>query len=210
MRVGIVNYGMGNLGSVASALSWLGVGSFTSENPVELAEADALILPGVGAFAQAMKNLTQAGLDSFLTCQVLDEGKPFLGICLGMQLLAEDSVEFGFTQGLGWIKGHIVPIPSSAEFQVPHVGWNQIRITGESRLLDRIGDDAHFYFDHSFHYACTDSEAVVAVCDYGEPRVAMLEKGNIFASQFHPEKSQRNGLKLLRNFLNFAQTGKRT
>lgn len=205
MRIAVINYGMGNLGSVVSALEWLGVENFASSEPTQLASADAYILPGVGAFVQAMENLTIGGLDILLHEQVRGREKPFLGICLGMQLLAEDSVEFGFTRGLGWIKGHIVPISTDSGVQVPHVGWNQIRRTRDCVLFDRIGSDAHFYFDHSFHFECDEPDVVTAICDYGGDKVATLQKGHIFACQYHPEKSQRNGLKLLRNFLKYVE-----
>lgn len=204
MIIGIVNYGMGNLGSVEAAVARLGVESFISSDVVRLKDASAFILPGVGAFGKAMENLRRTGLDDFLGEHVLVKGKPLLGICLGMQLLATDSVEFGYNEGLGWIPGHIVPIPAGKGLPVPHVGWNQVEARQGEVLFDGIDQNSHYFFDHSFHYDCSEKEAVVATCDYGQPMVSALRKDHIFACQFHPEKSQRNGLKTLRNFFNYV------
>jgi glutamine amidotransferase len=198
-RVAIIDYGMGNIGSVQSALARLGAPSFVSNRHEDLARADGFILPGVGAFGAAMANLEQHGLPAFLREQVVEGGKPFLGICLGMQLLAEDSTEMGFHRGLGWIPGHVVELPH-AGLRVPHVGWSPLRMTGASRMFSHLDEHAHFFFDHSFHFVC-DPVYVAAWCDYGQPVVAAVQRDHIFATQFHPEKSQRSGLKLLRNFL---------
>ena len=201
--IGIVNYGMGNLGSISNALKFLGGAYFVSGSAQELAKADAYILPGVGAFAAAMNNLRQQELVEMLTDQVIGNTKPFLGICLGMQLLAEDSTEYGFTKGLGWISGHVVELAPSQGLRLPHVGWNNVRFTPGCPLFANIEPDAAYYFDHGYHLTCSD-EMVVARCDYGGLAVAGVRKGNVFGVQFHPEKSQRNGLKMLRNFLNFV------
>lgn len=197
----IVDYGMGNIGSVCNALDFLGGRYIVSNQKEDLAQTDAVILPGVGAFGAAMQNLRQLDLVDELTEQVVHLGKPFLGICLGMQLLAKDSVEQGYTTGLGWIDGHVFDMEPSGGLRVPHVGWNAVRVRQECPLFRRIDEDAHFYFDHSFHLECGE-EWIAAACDYGDTYVAAVQKENILAVQFHPEKSQRNGLKLLRNFLN--------
>lgn len=201
----IVNYGMGNIGSVSNALDYLGGKYVISNHKRDLGLADAIILPGVGAFGAAMENLRQLDLVDELTEQVTIKKKPFLGICLGMQLLAKDSVEMGHFAGLGWIDGNVVEIDPSAGLRVPHVGWNEVTPTQPDPLFRRIEEGAHFYFDHSFHLQCSEP-AVSAVCEYGGRYVAAIQKENILAVQFHPEKSQRSGLKLLRNFLNFVNT----
>lgn len=205
VRVALIDYGMGNIGSVQGALARLGAACFVSRRPEELAEADGFILPGVGAFGAAMENLERRGLPAFLREQVVEGGKPFLGICLGMQLLAEDSTEMGFHRGLGWIPGHVVELPQTG-LRVPHVGWSPLRLPRPDRMWERLDEHAHFFFDHSFHFDCSP-DYVAAWCDYGRPLVAAVQKGHIFATQFHPEKSQRSGLKLLRNFLRRVEGG---
>lgn len=200
----IVNYGMGNLGSVENALRLLQANFLTTNRQEDIRRADAVILPGVGAFGAAMENLRRLRLIDALTELVLGRRKPYLGICLGMQILAHDSEEQGFFPGLGWVDGHVTRLAPADELRVPHVGWNDIAIREKTPLLARIGEAAHFYFDHSFHLQCPP-EVVTASADYGGEIVAAIRKDNIFATQFHPEKSQRNGLKLLRNFLNHAE-----
>ena len=204
MKVGIIDYGMGNIGSVQTAFRGLGADCFISGRPEELARAAGLVLPGVGAFGAAMANLERQGLPAFLRGQVVEGGKPFLGICLGMQLLAEDSTEMGFHRGLGWIPGHVAELPHAPGLRVPHVGWSPLRLPDAHRMFRRLDDHAHFYFDHSYHFVCAP-EFVAAWCDYGAPVAAAVRRGNVFATQFHPEKSQRSGLKLLRNFLDVVQ-----
>lgn len=207
-KIVIINYGMGNIGSMAEAISYLGGNYFVSDKKEDIEKADGLILPGVGAFAAAMDNLKSFNLLETLKEQVIVKKKPFLGVCLGMQLLAEDSVEQGFHQGLGYIKGHVVEIKPEGGLRVPHVGWNDVQFTPGNFFFQRVDEGAHFYFDHSYHLQCDDN-LVVAAYDYGGKGVAAIRKDNIFATQFHPEKSQRNGLKILRNFLNFvANTNK--
>ena len=198
----VIDYGMGNIGSVYNALTQLGASFRVSDRKENVRAADAIILPGVGAFQAAMHNLRALDLVDELTDQVIGRGKPFLGICLGMQLLARDSVENGFSTGLGWLDGHVVAMQPPG-LRVPHVGWNGVQIGRPAELFQRIDEGAHFYFDHSFHLQCRD-EWVTATCDYGERYIAAIARGNMLAVQFHPEKSQRNGLKLLRNFLNAA------
>jgi len=205
-EVVIVNYGMGNIGSVVNAFSALGECCVVSDDPAALAGASGVVLPGVGAFHAAMDNLRSRGFEDALNEQILHRRKPFLGICLGMQLVAQDSEELEFCTGLGWIEGHVVKLQPAGGQPVPHVGWNDLQRRRETPLLSALGDNAHFFFDHGFHLQCA-AELVTATCDYGGECVAAIQKENILAVQFHPEKSQRNGLRLLRNFLNFAAAG---
>ncbi len=205
LRIGIVDYGMGNTGSVASAIRYFGYVPEITGDPAVLAKADAIVLPGVGAFRQAMENLRSAGLDEALTEFVIERGKLFLGICLGMQLIAEDSAEFGATRGLAWIRGHVREIPEDEHFRVPHVGWSPVETTDHG-MFHRIESGSSFYFDHSFHLECA-APLVVARAQHGTQLVAAVRFRNIFATQFHPEKSQRNGLKMIRNFLTYAEGG---
>ena len=199
----LIDYGMGNIGSVSNALDYLGCRYTVSNKKEDIRHADAFILPGVGAFPAAMENLGKLDLVEDLTEQVMTNKKPFLGICLGMQLVARDSVEQHFSSGLGWIDGHVLAVKPSDNLSVPHVGWNNVHITDKDTIFSGLSDDAHFYFDHCFHLQC-DSSLVAATSEYGGTFTAAIHKENIFATQFHPEKSQRNGLKLLRNFLNFV------
>jgi len=199
--IAIVNYGMGNLASVASAFAVLGVETVITQDHKELAAAQAILLPGVGAFGQAMINLAELDLIEPLDDLVMGEGRPFLGICLGMQLIAEHSNELGDHQGLGWIKGTVTEIPASVGHPVPHVGWSEVAFERDDPLFERIAEDACFYFDHSYILR-TETQHVAAAADYGFSLTAVVRSGNIVATQFHPEKSQRAGLKLLRNFCN--------
>jgi len=203
----IVDYGMGNLTSVSNALKFLGYFPETTTDKTRLLVADAVILPGVGAFAQAMKNLSRLKFIPVLNKLVKEQGVPFLGICLGMQLIAENSTEMGLHEGLGWIRANVDEISTTNNYPVPHVGWNDIHLCKLSPLFATLPKEAHFYFDHSFHMICKNQEDVVAVCNYGVDIVAAVRHRNIFATQFHPEKSQVMGLKLLRNFLNHVEAG---
>ena len=199
----IVNYGMGNLRSVSNALGVLGYSPLISDDAEVIADADAYIVPGVGAFGEAMRNLSGLDLIGPLREQVLENQKPFLGICLGMQLLAEDSDEMGFHKGLGWIEGHVTRI--TADVRVPHVGWNDVAVKNGQPLFLNIESEPNYYFDHTYKLDC-DPGVVSATCVYGGELTAAVQKGNIFATQFHPEKSQVMGLRLLRNFLNFVES----
>jgi glutamine amidotransferase len=196
----IIDYGMGNIESILNAFRRLNENCIVSDNAKIISQASGIILPGVGAFHAAMHNLHTLGFTDLLNEQVLHHKKPFLGICLGMQLIAEDSVESQYSKGLGWIKAHILKIETAPHYPVPHVGWNDVKYTKENTLFSGIEDKGNFFFDHSYHFVC-EPEWVIATCDYNSPRVAGIQKDNIFAVQFHPEKSQRNGAKLLRNFL---------
>jgi glutamine amidotransferase len=200
-KIAVINYGMGNIGSVCHALDFLGESYFASGEKKALADADAYILPGVGAFGAAMENLAKLDIIDTLTGQVIKSGKPFFGICLGMQLLGKDSVELGFHKGLGWIDARVLALKPIGNLRVPHVGWNNIKIYKKDPLYTNLDEMSHFYFDHSFYVEC-DNSLVSATFEYGVTFAASLQKDNIFATQFHPEKSQRSGLKMLRNFLN--------
>ena len=193
---------MGNIRSICNALDFLGQRYEVSNSRKGLSNADAYILPGVGAFAAAAENLRKLGIIDELQTQILANKKPFLGICLGMQLLGEDSLEMGFSRGLGWIEGKVRKLKPIDQIRLPHVGWNTIEVLEENPLFLNIDKGAHFYFDHIYHLIC-DEKYAVAKCTYGYPFMAAIQKENILATQFHPEKSQRNGMKLLRNFLNF-------
>lgn len=201
MGVAIVDYGLGNLRSVAGAVERLGHDVVITSDPDELARADKLILPGVGAFGDGMRNLRDRGLVAPLNALALGQRKPIIGLCLGAQLLARTSAEFGNHEGLGWIDATIERIPGGNGFRVPHVGWNELHQVRESILFTGIPEDALFYYVHSYHIVASEPEMVKGETDYGGRLVAVVEQGNIFGTQFHPEKSQLEGLKLLRNFL---------
>jgi len=202
-KIAIINYGMGNLNSVRNAFSLLGATPVVTDEPQEIEDAAALVLPGVGAFGEAISNLRQLGLVDLLTRRVIEKKVPFLGICLGMQLLAESSTENGVHQGLGWIKGAVVKLEGGEGIMLPHVGWNNVSVRESEPVFLNILNESDFFFDHTFHLQADDSD-VVGTCSYGQRVVAAIRHDNIIATQFHPEKSQSNGLRILRNFLNFA------
>ncbi len=204
-RIDIIDYGMGNLQSVRNALERIGCEVQISSDPASLADADALILPGVGAFGEAMNNLQQRKLIEPLQRAVLDDGKPLLGICLGMQLLADSSDERGNYQGLSLIPGQIREIPVSGGLRLPHVGWNGVSVRKHDPLFRDIRDGGDFYFVHSYRLEC-DPAYIAGVTDYGTDIVAAVQKERIFGVQFHPERSQHKGLRLLRNFVDFVES----
>ena len=193
---------MGNIGSIVNSLDLLDGNYFISNKSSDLKKASAFILPGVGAFGTAMQNIKALGIMETLSHQVLNLKKPFFGICLGMQLIAKDSSELGYNKGLGWIDGNVVFLETK-KLHVPHVGWNNVEIVKESPIFNNVDNFSHFYFDHSFHLQC-DEDIVIGLHDYGFKQISAIQKENIFATQYHPEKSQRNGLKMLRNFLNYV------
>ena len=196
--VGIIDYGVGNLFSLQSSFKAIGEEAFVSGSAEELARADRLVLPGVGAFEDAANKLRASGLDSFVRQQAA-AGKPLLGICLGMQMLFEKSFEYGEHEGLGLLKGQVVPMAGkiNAELKIPHMGWNALEVK-QGKLLDHV-DGQYVYFVHSFFaQGCEDSLA--AVTEYDIPITAAVEKGNIFGCQFHPEKSGNVGLSILQRF----------
>ncbi len=204
-KIDIIDYGMGNLQSVRNALERIGCQVRISSESSALVDADALILPGVGAFGEAMNNLQQRKLILPLQRAVLDEGKPLLGICLGMQLLADSSDERGNHQGLSLIPGNIREIPILSDLRLPHIGWNNVAVRKRDLLFRDIQDGSDFYFVHSYHFVC-DPAYITGVTDYGMDITAAVQKEHIFGVQFHPERSQLKGLRLLRNFVDFAES----
>jgi len=201
-NIAIIDYGVGNTHSVKEAIELLDFDVIISDKPEKLNKADALILPGVGAFEAAMNNLRERDLIAALNKMVLEKRKPLLGICLGMQLFADDSEENGLHKGLGWISGKVKRIQDEPKLRVPHVGWNDIDVINQSPLFDRLQNKRNFYFDHSYHFVCKDEKTVAAKVNYGKGLVAAVKKNNIHGVQFHPEKSQITGLRLLKGFLN--------
>ncbi|MDO8496885.1 MAG: imidazole glycerol phosphate synthase subunit HisH [bacterium] len=194
----VIDYNMGNVASVAKALNKLGFKNKLSSKKSDIEKATHLILPGVGAFGDGIKNLTELGLVNLLTKRVAEQGTPFLGICLGMQLLAERGHEFGVHEGLGWIKGEVIKLKSP---KLPHTGWNNIKIIKKS-ILDNIPDD-NFYFVHSYVLKPKNKSIIAATCKYGVEFPAVIQYKNIFATQFHPEKSQLSGLAVINNFIKY-------
>ena len=207
IRIDIIDYGMGNVQSVRNALERLGCEVRIACDPAILGEADALVLPGVGAFGEAMSNLHERQLVTPLRAAVLTQGKPLLGICLGMQLLADGSDERGSHVGLGLISGHVREIPVVAGYRLPHIGWNNVAMRADAPLFDKLPEESAFYFVHSYHFECPD-QYVAGITDYGTNVVAAVQRERIFGVQFHPERSQRKGLRLLRNFVDFVETVK--
>lgn len=202
MKVAVIDYGMGNLHSVSKALEAVGGDVVVIKNSSDLKTADRVVLPGVGSFAQGMRQLEDRGFVNALNEEVIEKKKPFLGICLGMQLAAQSGEEHGQTRGLGWIQGNVVRLDTNAKHvKVPHMGWNDISLTRQSPLFKGVRGALTFYFVHSYHLVSTVKEAVSAVCEHGLEFTAVAEKDNIHLVQFHPEKSQAAGLKVLENFL---------
>ena len=198
----IVDYGIGNTHSVWAAIHYLGYKKIKiSDLAEDIYDSDVLILPGVGAFEACARNLRARNLDRILNQAVLVRKKPILGICVGMQLMATVSEENGTHEGLNWIPGRVVKLELPQDYAIPHVGWNDIQINNQDSIFSRTPEAPNFYFDHSFHYKC-QSEHITAYCDYGEKIISAIQKSNIHGVQFHPEKSQTNGLKLFRAFFN--------
>lgn len=197
----IIDYGMGNLRSVQKAFERVGAQAVVINNPEALQDADALVLPGVGAFGDAMTNLHAAGLVGPILSAV-GEGKPLLGICLGMQLLFEESEEMGCHQGLSLLPGRVRRFAEG--LKVPHIGWNQIHIRRPCPLLTGVRDGSFAYFVHSYYADPAEEEIVVAVTDYGPGFASVVAQGRVFGIQFHPEKSQDVGLRILRNFVSLV------
>ena len=198
--IAIVDYGVGNLFSLKSSLDMIGAKAFVTGDAKEIKNAGKIILPGVGAFGDAAKKLRDTGLFDVIKEEAA-KGKPIMGICLGMQMLFEKSYEYGEHEGLGLIKGEIRPIEGviPKELKIPHIGWNALKFTKDSKLFKYIKDGDFVYFVHSYYGAECDS--VIAVSEYGAPLTAAVEKGNVSGCQFHPEKSGDVGLNILRAFL---------
>ncbi len=202
--IAIVDYGIGNVGSVLRSIEECGYSAIITNQITELKESSHIILPGVGSFSSAMMQLESRKLIEPLTEMVFEKQKPFLGICLGMQLLGD----FGYendknTKGLGWIQGEVKKIPTlSTKLPLPHVGWNNIEMKKNSPIFENIPNSSNFYFVHSYYFAAKDFENhVLATVNYSEDLPVIINKNNIYGFQFHPEKSQKIGLKLLKNFL---------
>ncbi len=201
--VAIIDYGMGNVGSVVNALAFLRVPVLVTRDAQEIRRASHIILPGVGAFGEGIHNLQKFGLIPILQ-EAVGMGKPFLGICLGMQLLASSGEEGGVHEGLGFIPGRVRRFQvDEAKVRIPHIGWNDVSPKGNAFLFKNVSP-LIFYFVHSFHLVPQDKDVVSATCNYGEEFVVAVEKGSVFGVQFHPEKSQKSGLAVLTNFLNYA------
>ncbi|HEX7316597.1 MAG TPA: imidazole glycerol phosphate synthase subunit HisH [Pyrinomonadaceae bacterium] len=197
MSIAIIDYGVGNLRSVEKAFHASGVEAVVSSDVDVLCSADKLVLPGVGAFRACMEALTERGFDRLVRERVV-EGTPLLGVCVGMQMLFEESEEFGTTAGLGFLRGRVRRFPEG--LRVPQVGWNQVGWKGGHALSEGIGDKTFFYFVHSFYCDAGDAEAVVGETEYGITYPSVVARGNVRGVQFHPEKSQSAGLRLLKNF----------
>lgn len=202
--IAIIDYGMGNLRSVQKGFEKAGFEAVVTSDPKAILGAERIVLPGVGAFRDCMKNLEQGGfIDPIL--KVINEGRPFLGICLGLQLLFSESEEFGLHRGLGLIPGRVLRFPAGMtregeELKVPHMGWNRLSIKRRDGLFNGIPDGAYFYFVHSYYVMPEDPSVTAATTDYGMEFCSSVRKDNIVATQFHPEKSQERGLAILRNF----------
>lgn len=195
--VAIIDYGLGNLASVQKALNFLNVESKITYDLNDIKIASVILLPGVGSFAHGMNNLRERNLDTVLTEEVIGNKKKFLGICLGMQLIAETGSEPHESKGLGWIKGSVKKIESNA-LRIPHMGWNNIKVQNKTYLKE--SNEKDFYFIHSYHFVPQETSVIAATVNYGCDLVAAVQQDNIFATQFHPEKSQQAGLELLKYF----------
>ena len=198
--IAIIDYGVGNLFSLRSSLNKIGADTVVTADPAVIAKADKLILPGVGAFADAAQKLRDSGLDTVIKAEAA-AGKPIMGICLGMQMLFEKSFEYGEHEGLGLLKGSVVPMEGviPANLKIPHIGWNALKFERDSRLFKYIREGDCVYFVHSF-YASGCADSLIASAEYGESLTAAVEKGNVMGCQFHPEKSGDVGLNILRAF----------
>ena len=203
-KIALIDYGSGNIRSIKNAM--LHIGDFqvdVTSDPDKIDSADCLILPGVGAYPDAMKNLRDRNLIDLLNDQVQDKKKPLLGICLGMQLLFTSSAEGGRNAGLGWIPGTVEYMELDDTFRVPHAGWNDLHLRQPSTMFQTLDDDKNFYFVHSYHVVCPE-EYVIGSFEYGKEFTAAVQYENIVGMQFHPEKSQQNGMKALKQFFEWA------
>ena len=198
--IAIIDYDAGNIKSVEKALQKLGADVLVTKDAKEILQADKVILPGVGAFGDAMANLKKFELDKVIY-EVVEKGTPFLGICLGLQLLFERSDETPGVAGLGILKGEILRIPDKEDLKIPHMGWNSLHLQNEGRLFKGLSEQSYVYFVHSYYLKAEDEQIVKATTDYSVNIHASVEKDNVFACQFHPEKSSDVGLQILKNFV---------
>ncbi len=201
-KVCIIDYGLGNVNSVQNAFKMLRVDAVISGSRDDIQNSTHLILPGVGSFAQAMKNLEERKLVGLITDEVIKRKKNILGLCLGMQLFATTGYEYGEHKGLNFIEGKVEIIDNSlSKLRLPHIGWNNVKLVGKHKLTKDFVGDPIFYFVHSYCFVPKDRSVITGVCDYGEEIVAIIEHDNIFGTQFHPEKSHADGIQILKNFL---------
>lgn len=203
--IAVVDYGSGNLRSMAKALEHVGGDPVVTSSKADLRAAERIVLPGVGAFGEAMAMLRASGLVDALHEEVVEREKPFLGVCVGMQLLARESFEHGRHEGLGWLEGSVVPLePADPSLRIPHTGWNDIEVVEDGRSpLACVRSGESFYFNHSYHFVPDDEEIVAARATHGVVFAAALAQRNIVATQFHPEKSQHAGLGFLAKFVDW-------
>ena len=204
--IAIIDYDAGNIKSVEKAMHLLGQEVVVTRDRESILKADKVILPGVGAFGDAMSKIRQYNLEEVIH-EVVEKGTPFLGICLGLQLLFERSDETPGVEGIGILKGKILRIPPAEGLKIPHMGWNSLHLQNNGRLFQGIPEDTYVYFVHSYYLHAEEPEIVKAVTDYSTTIHASVEKGNVFACQFHPEKSSRYGLKILENFAKLEKEG---
>lgn len=205
MKVALVNYGMGNLGSVRRALQELRAEVVVAKHPAMLAEANRVVLPGVGAFGEAMERLRAGGWIEPLRREVVEGAKPMLGICLGMQMLASSSEENGLNEGLNLIPGKVRRLDTlGCSLRIPHVGWNDVRYQRATPLFEQIDQATDFYFVHSYAFEADQASDVAATTRYGVEVVAAVRKDHVFGTQFHPEKSSKAGRQVLKNFLEYG------
>ena len=207
--IAIIDYDAGNLKSVEKALLYLGQDVLVTRDREKILSADKVILPGVGNFGDAMEKLKGYGLEEVIR-ETARQGKPFLGICLGLQLLFERSAEAPGAEGLGILKGEILRIPDREDLKVPHIGWNSLKLQNQGRIFAGLEEEPYVYFVHSYYLKAADPQIVKAVTEYGVRIDASVESGNVFACQFHPEKSSWTGLKILKNFAELSSTGRIT
>lgn len=204
MKVAIVNYGMGNLSSVRRALEDIGAEAYIANHPAAIYEANRVVLPGVGAFAEGMDCLSNAGWVSALHEVVTQQRKPLLGICLGMQMLASVGHEGGLSTGLGFVPGQVKRLDSlGCKLRIPHVGWNEVSYRTNDLIFDGIPDASDFYFVHSYAFVPENDENLIATVPYGIDVAAVVRNGHIFGCQFHPEKSSKAGRQFLKNFMDY-------
>ena len=202
--IAVIDYDAGNIRNVEKALQFIGCETCVTRDPAVLRQASAAVLPGVGAFGDAMESLTQSHLITPIR-DFVASGRPFLGICLGLQLLFAESEESPGVKGLNLLPGKVVRFPSDMGLKIPHIGWNSLHFPKQSPLFAGLPEEAYVYFVHSYYLQCDDTQAVAAIAEYGRPFHAAVAKNNLFATQFHPEKSGETGLAILRNFAKMAQ-----